>query len=87
MTPDPSGKPSGNNRTTKPTGKQDRPFNPWALAGAGMEVGLTVIALTALGWWLDGLFDTKPWLLIVGMAIGVIGSTYKLYRIGKRSFD
>jgi F0F1-type ATP synthase assembly protein I len=54
--------------------------------GAGFEFAAVVAVLTCFGWWLDGKWGTAPWLLIVGLSIGVIGETYKFYRMGKRFF-
>lgn len=43
--------------------------------------------MTALGWWLDQKWGTKPWLMFTGMAVGLIGEVYKLWRIGRKYFD
>lgn len=56
------------------------------VASSGMELGLTVAALTLLGWWLDTQWNSSPWMLITGAFIGTIGSFYKLFRINKRWF-
>ncbi|MGE5312566.1 MAG: AtpZ/AtpI family protein [Acidobacteriota bacterium] len=32
------------------------------------------VGFTLLGVWLDGLWNTKPWLMIAGIAVGVLGS-------------
>ena len=32
------------------------------------------VGFTLLGVWLDGQFDTKPWLMVSGIFIGVLGS-------------
>lgn len=52
------------------------------LIGAGFEFIAVCGVLTALGWWIDTKAGTAPILLIVFMAIGLIGSTYKLWRVG-----
>jgi len=57
------------------------------LAGTGLEFAGVVGLCVALGWWLDRKFDTSPWLLIVGLFISFIGTTYKLYLVGKRSME
>ncbi len=56
------------------------------VAGVGMEMGLTIAALTLLGWWLDTQWNSSPWMLITGAFIGAVGSFYKLHRINKRWF-
>lgn len=35
-----------------------------------------------LGWWLDKLFHTKPWLTIILGACGVIAAFLQLFRVG-----
>lgn len=32
------------------------------------------VGLTLLGVWADKQFDTKPWLMIIGIALGVLGA-------------
>ena len=32
------------------------------------------VGFTLLGVWLDGLWNTKPWLMIAGIAVGVLAS-------------
>lgn len=32
------------------------------------------VGFTLLGVWLDGLWNTKPWLMIAGIAVGALGS-------------
>lgn len=32
------------------------------------------IGFTLLGVWADSAFDTKPWLMVVGIAVGVAGA-------------
>ena len=39
-------------------------------AGLGLQFALTVVLLGALGWWLDSVFGTRPWLLVVGVFAG-----------------
>jgi ATP synthase protein I len=55
-----------------------------ALAGAGLELAGVVVILTLGGWWLDGRLGTGPWLVLIGAFVGIVGSLYKLWRVGKR---
>ncbi|MCX5662191.1 MAG: AtpZ/AtpI family protein [Planctomycetota bacterium] len=48
-----------------------------ALAGAGFELAGIVVVMTLGGWWLDNHLGTKPWLLLVFAAIGVVGGLYR----------
>lgn len=53
---------------------------------AGIEFTAVTAALAGLGWWLDGKWGTDPWLMIIGLAMGLIGGTYKLWRLGRIFF-
>ncbi len=57
------------------------------LAGAGLELGMATVALMLGGWWLDQKLATDPWLMLTGLAIGMIGGTYNVYRLSKKYFD
>ena len=76
--------PSGEFRRRRRKG--DEP-NPMALVGVGFELAGVVAVMTLGGWWLDGKFGTRPWLMIIGLVISVTGGLYNLWRQGKRFFD
>ncbi|MEE9212860.1 MAG: AtpZ/AtpI family protein [Phycisphaeraceae bacterium] len=61
--------------------------NPMVLVGAGVELGGVVAVLTLGGWWLDARWDTEPWLMFAGLAVGLVGGTYNVWRIAKRFFS
>jgi F0F1-type ATP synthase assembly protein I len=69
-----------------PKSGRDGP-NPMSLLGAGVELAAVVGIGTLGGWWLDAKCGTTPWLMIAGLAIGLVGEVYKLWRIGRRFFD
>ncbi len=60
--------------------------NPLSLFGAGLEFAGATGGLTFVGWWLDSKWSTEPWLMCLGLAVGVIGGTYKIWRLGRRFF-
>lgn len=35
------------------------------------QVGLEMVVPIGLGWWLDGVFGTKPWIAVVGVFLGL----------------
>jgi hypothetical protein len=53
------------------------------LGVVGTELGLGVAVLTLLGWWLDGKWNTTPWLTLTGAFIGIVGGLYKFWRLGR----
>ena len=49
-------------------------------AGAGMEFGAAVVVFTLLGLWADRSFGTRPWLMLLGLALGFGGGLVHLVR-------
>ena len=47
-------------------------------ATVGLQFALTILAMGALGWWLDSKFDTQPWLLFSGAGLGMVGGFLSL---------
>lgn len=41
-------------------------------AGLGLQFVVTLALFGALGWWLDGLWGTRPWLTVTGILLGSI---------------
>ena len=33
-----------------------------------------------IGWWVDSKWDTSPWGVLIGVALGLFGATYNLVR-------
>ncbi len=54
------------------------------MATSGLELGLTVAALTLLGWWLDTQWNSSPWMMITGTLVGTTGSIYKMWRMNEK---
>jgi len=47
---------------------------------SGMLVG-PMLAFGAIGYWLDGRFGTKPWLLLGGLILGMVGGFANFFRL------
>lgn len=47
----------------------------------GLEMALSVVIGLAIGWWLDRLFGTKPWLSLIFLLFGLIAGFRSLYRL------
>lgn len=50
---------------------------------AELVIGVGVGAF--IGWWLDGFFGTKPWLLVLFVALGFTGAMLNIIRAAKRA--
>ncbi len=51
---------------------------------AGVEFVGGVLVCSALGWWLDKTFDTRPWALIILMLLGFAVGTWNALRLSAR---
>jgi len=60
-------------------GKAIRAAGP--LFGSGIQLAAAVIIMFFLGRWLDGVFNSTPWLMIVGIFFGFGMGLYNFVRI------
>jgi F0F1-type ATP synthase assembly protein I len=59
----------------------DDPQPSWTkLSGIGIELAGAVAGFTLLGIWWDRHYGTKPWGLLIGLGLGLIGGIYNLIR-------
>ncbi|RJP56853.1 MAG: AtpZ/AtpI family protein [Deltaproteobacteria bacterium] len=49
----------------------------------GLEMVISVVIGILFGWWLDRLFNTKPWLTIVFMLFGIAAGFRSLFKLLK----
>ena len=56
----------------------------WVLAlrvtGLGWYVAFCIIAGVVGGLWLDGVFNTRPAITVVGVVLGAVAAFYGVYR-------
>lgn len=58
----------------------------YAIAGTGIEF-LTAVGLFVLvGWWLDGKWNSFPWLTLAGAAVGFAAGLYLLIKAAGNAF-
>jgi F0F1-type ATP synthase assembly protein I len=56
------------------------------MAGTGFEFAVAILMFGGIGWWLDSLLNTKPWLLIVGCGLGFVVGLWRMIKIASRTF-
>jgi ATP synthase protein I len=49
-------------------------------SGVGLELAGATAGLALVGYWIDGRFGTRPWGMIAGVVIGLVGGLYNLVR-------
>ena len=46
----------------------------------GFEFAAAVAGFALVGYWIDRHYDTGPWGILIGSALGIVGATYNLIR-------
>jgi len=49
-------------------------------AGIGLELAGAVAGFALVGFWIDRHFGSKPWGLVVGLVLGMVGGLYNLVK-------
>ncbi len=61
--------------------RTERRFPGWLrYSGVGLELAGAVGGLALLGYWIDGHYGTRPWGILGGVVIGLVGGLYNLVR-------
>lgn len=56
------------------------------MAGVGFEFAASILLFGGIGWWLDSLWATRPWLMVTGFGIGFIVGFWLLLRAAGKMF-
>jgi len=48
------------------------------------EAVVAILIATGIGYWVDGRFDTSPWGLLLGTALGFASFVMRLLRLGRQ---
>jgi len=69
------------------SGKNEKKRPEWLrFSGVGLEFAAAVAGFALVGWWVDRRWNTSPWGLLIGAALGLIGGTYNLIRESLAAF-
>jgi len=52
--------------------KKSKTYSDLAASSLGIEVAVATLLGGFLGWWLDGRWQTKPWLMLGGLVLGAV---------------
>lgn len=50
----------------------------------GGEIAAGLFVPVFLGYWLDGYFETTPWLLLIGCLVGMVNIFILIFRLNDR---
>ncbi|MBW2271403.1 MAG: AtpZ/AtpI family protein [Deltaproteobacteria bacterium] len=65
--------------------RQRRRASRQGLAYQGaFEAVVAILIVSGIGLWIDGRYETSPWGLLIGTAIGFASFVIRLLRLGKR---
>lgn len=46
----------------------------------GLQIGVTMAAPVLIGFWLDGRYDTSPWLTLTGVFLGFVSMIWTIIK-------
>ena len=55
------------------------------LASVGIELSISTVVGMLGGRWLDGQLGTEPWLMLLGLVLGVVAGMRSLIRTARRA--
>jgi F0F1-type ATP synthase assembly protein I len=66
------------NKPGRPGIMWSKEFGPFLTLG--IQLAITVVVCFFIGRWLDSVFNTAPWLMIAGLALGITGGLMSFFR-------
>lgn len=48
----------------------------YRMLGIGIELAVSILGLTLIGWFLDQRYDWSPWGASIGAMLGIVGGCY-----------
>lgn len=58
-----------------------------SLSALGIEMGVAVAIGLLMGWFLDRLFGTRPWLTFIFFFFGILAGFANLVRLARKDWD
>jgi len=64
----------------------DKRFPGWVQhAGVGLEFAGAVAGFAVVGYWIDSRYGSKPWGILIGVVLGLVGGLYNLVKESLRA--
>ena len=60
-------------------------LSAFSFATIGLEMGVSVFVGWYMGQWLDGRFETRPWLMVTFVLLGLFSGFRSLFRLAMRA--
>jgi F0F1-type ATP synthase assembly protein I len=54
------------------------------LFGSGIQLAASVVIMFFIGRWADSTWNTKPWLMLIGIIFGTTAGLYNFFKIVNR---
>ncbi|MDI6892232.1 MAG: AtpZ/AtpI family protein [Actinomycetota bacterium] len=67
--------------TTRPDKEPRHIFEELSSIHLGIHLVLSTLIGLGIGYWLDGKFGTRPWLMVVGTFVGAAGGFLEIIRV------
>jgi ATP synthase protein I len=68
------------NKDKDEDGRSNFAVNYGPYIGLGLQLAVTVLVMVFLGIWLDGKFNTNPWLTVIFSFLGIATSLYNFIK-------
>ena len=69
------------NKDESEDGRSNFAVNYGPYLGLGLQLAVTVVAMVFVGLWLDGKFDSSPWLTVICSFLGIATALIQFYQI------
>lgn len=54
-------------------------------ASLGVEIAVSVFLGAGIGYWLDQRWQSKPWLMVVGVLLGAAAGFWTVYKVATKN--
>lgn len=68
------------NKDENEDGRSNFAVNYGPYLGMGLQLAVTVVAMVFLGIWLDGKFNSSPWLTVTFSFLGIASALYNFIK-------